>query len=358
MHIALIGYGRFGRAFAGLIVRAGHTFTAYDPGAESAMAPTLEAAVDGAQLVVVAVPIGVMGPVLTELRPALNPAQLVIDVASVKVEPIQAMERALGGDIPWIGTHPLFGPASLSRGERPLEVVVCPNPVHPDAATQARTFLESIECQVVETDADTHDRLMARTHALAFFLAKGLLALDTDADEAVPFSPPSYKAMNRTVETVRWDAGHLFAAIQLENPHAAAARRAFIDALQNIDDELEEAALAEPSADTTLETRRALAIPDLGEASPDLAEARTLIDEVDEAIVVLMGRRVQLARQAGAAKAATGRRVLDPDRERRMLEDRRTWGETHNLAPGGVTEVFEALMRASRIAQRGDGRTD
>ena len=354
MHIALIGYGRFGRAFAGLAIRAGHSFNAHDPGVESAMAPTLEAAVAGADLVVVAVPIGVMGPVLGELRPVLNPSQLVLDVASVKVEPIQAMERALGEDIPWIGTHPLFGPASLSRGERPLEVVVCPNPVHPGAMARARAFLESIECQVVETDADTHDRLMARTHALAFFLAKGLLALDLD--EPVPFSPPSYKAMNRTVETVRWDAGHLFAAIQLENPHAASARRRFIDALQNIDDDLETEARAERTADGTLAARDALAIPGLGAASPDLAEARTLIDEVDEAIVVLMGRRVQLARQAGAAKAATGHRVLDPDRERRMLDDRHAWGEIHNLEPGGITEVFEALMRQSRFAQRGDER--
>ncbi len=350
MQIAILGYGRFGRAFADLAVRAGHAVQSYDPAVPDTSARTLQTAVIGADVVIVAVPIGLIRPVLQDLRPLLDPGQLVIDVASVKLKPIEAMAEVLGEDIPWIGTHPLFGPASLSRGERPLEVVVCPSDAHPDALPRVRGFLESIDCQVVETDADTHDRLMARTHAMAFFLAKGLLALDVDGP--VPFSPPSFKAMSRTVETVRWDAGHLFAAIQLENPHATSTRRRFMDALQNIDDELDAAAKAPPGAERTQTATDSLAIPGLGDASPDLLETRALIDELDEALVVLMGRRVQLARLAGEAKAAQGRRVLDADRERAMLEDRRRWGALHDLDPEGVGDVFEALMRQSRIAQR------
>ena len=231
MHIAQLGYGRFGRAFADLAVRNGHTIQTYDPGNPDASATDLDTTVAGAELVVLAVPVGVLPRVLEELRPRLTPNQLLIDVASVKTRPIEAMERVLGLDIPWIGTHPLFGPASLARGERPLEVVVCPNPLHPEAGPRVTAFLESIECQIIEANAETHDRLMARTHAMAFFLAKGLLALGIDG--GVPFSPPSFRAMTRTVETVRSDAGHLFAAIQLDNPYAATVRQQFIDALRS-----------------------------------------------------------------------------------------------------------------------------
>lgn len=44
--------------------------------------------------------------------------------------------------------------------------------------------------------------------------------------------------MAQTVDTVRGDAGHLFDLIQQGNPHAAEARRRFIQALQTIDDAL------------------------------------------------------------------------------------------------------------------------
>jgi hypothetical protein len=42
------------------------------------------------------------------------------------------MTQVFGLAQPWVATHPLFGPASLARGERPLRVVVCPNPLHPE----------------------------------------------------------------------------------------------------------------------------------------------------------------------------------------------------------------------------------
>lgn len=355
MDIAILGYGRFGRAFGDLVGQAGHRVRSHDPAVPEASEPTLEAAVAGADVVVLAIPVGLFPHLLSSLRPLLGPDQLVIDVGSVKQRPIEAMERFLGIDVPWIGTHPLFGPASLARGERPLEVVVCPNPLHPAAQVRVRGLLESIGCQMIETDAETHDRLMARTHAMAFFLAKGLITLGID--DQTPFSPPSFKAMARTVETVRADAGHLFAAIQLENPHAAQVRRQFIDALQNIDEELEVEARAPDRAARALSTQESLAIPGLGEESPDLLEARELIDEVDRALLVLMGQRVQLALRVGTAKAHRKQGVRDPRREKTLLEVRKAWGALHELDPAGVEEVFEALMRQSRLAQRALART-
>ena len=50
---------------------------------------------------------------------------------------------------------------------------------------------------------------MAWTHALAFFVAKGMI--DAGAGMEVPFAPPSFQAIARTIEIVRSDAGHLFA---------------------------------------------------------------------------------------------------------------------------------------------------
>src|SRR5687767_7104247 len=90
-------------------------------------AHSMQDLVEGAEIVVVAVPVPMIGAALQSLRPVLTPDHLVIDVGSVKLGPEAALRRELGADIPWVATHPLFGPASLARGERPLRVVVCPN---------------------------------------------------------------------------------------------------------------------------------------------------------------------------------------------------------------------------------------
>ena len=79
------------------------------PAEQVAAVPTLADAISGAQNVVVAVPVPVVHGVIESIVPLLDGTQLVMDVGSVKVRPIQAMSELLGADYPWVGTHPLFG---------------------------------------------------------------------------------------------------------------------------------------------------------------------------------------------------------------------------------------------------------
>lgn len=347
---AVMGFGRFGKALVDLCAEARMEVRAHDvrPGIvpPEFSRPDLRALVTGADVVVVAVPVPAMETALRELLPHLTPEQLVLDVGSVKTVPEAALEAVLGDHIPWIATHPLFGPMSLALGDRPLRVVVCPNARHPGALARAREFYERVGCEIIEQAADAHDRAMADTHALAFFVAKGLL--DVRAGEGVPFTPPSFQAIARTIESVRSDAGHLFLAIQRENPYAGAARRRLLDALSNVDEQLRAMGATPPSA------APGLTIPDLGAQSPDLKAARDLIDEIDQHLVDLLARRAQLARRAGRAKAEQGQVVRDPERERVLLETRSAWARERALDPDAVREVFEAIMRLSRALQRAD----
>ncbi|WP_394837351.1 prephenate dehydrogenase/arogenate dehydrogenase family protein [Pendulispora rubella] len=347
-HVALLGYGRFGRAFGELVTEAGFHLRAYDPYTEvpeALRANSVAELTAGADLVVVAVPVPVMTAAVAELAPHLTPEQLVLDVGSVKVRPVAALDGGLGARVPWVGTHPLFGPLSLTLAERPLRVVICPNDVHPEAARRARVFYESLGCVIIEQSAEEHDRAMARTHALAFFIAKGVIDADKAlADDPPPFVPPSFQGLARTMQSVRADAGHLYRALHQDNPFSADVRQALIEALVHADRNLTNVQVA-----TTPES---MAIPDLGTRSPELHEARAHIDQLDRDLLVLLRRRADLAARAGRAKRALGHGVLDTGREAELLNQRRRWAEEQGLDPAAVDDVFQAILRLSRSVQR------
>lgn len=344
--LGILGYGRFGRALGELAADAGLTVRAFDPVAPVPDGVRADSSADLARAcdqLVLAVPTRALRACLTDLRPHLTADHTVMDVASVKLEPEAVMAELLGTEIPWIATHPLFGPSAMALGERPLRVVVCPNGLHPGATSVARHTYERLGCEVLEQDADTHDRLLARGHALTFFVAKGML--DVGEESLTEEGPPSVRAMARVIDSVRSDAGHLFLSIERDNPYAAEARRDLLEALGRVHAQI--GAVAEDAA----EEEPAIRIPDLGDRAPELREIRTVIDDLDLELVRLLGRRARLARGAGRIKASHGHGVRDPIRERSLLADRRRWAEEEGLDPDAVDAVFRSVVRLSREAQ-------
>lgn len=341
--VGVLGYGRFGRAFAQLLRESGREVVAYDPVTEvpaDIRAETVEDLANRTHDIILAVPVPALRRALEVLRPHLTERHLAIDVSSVKHGPVKNLTDVLGARIPWVATHPLFGPTSILRGERPLRAVVCPNALHPEAAARAGELFKSLGCRVVEQDADAHDQIMAQTHALAFFVAKGLL--EAGVGEGVPFAPPSFQALKQVIESVRADAGHLFVPIESQNPYAAEAREKLMDAFSKIHHQLADVTAA--SAD--------MGIPTVMEPTPELLKNRGLIDELDEELVALLARRAQLARRVGAEKEKKGKAVQDPGREKEVLSKRGDWAKDLGLGVEGISDVFQAVMRFSRAEQR------
>lgn len=356
--VAVVGFGRFGRALAGLLDEAGHTTYAEDPSQsipDSFAPPEGSDAIASADIVFLCVPVLLVGEVLEALRSRLGPQHLVIDVCSVRAPAQKAMRSTLGQDVPWVGTHPLFGSSAIALGER-LRAVVCPTPEHPRAAARARSLYESVGCDVHEEDPADHDRSMAYSHALAFFIAKGMI--DLDVLGRTTFVPPSFHAMIQTIETVRSDAGHLFYAIERLNPFASGARAELRESLERVEAELEavdpEALLETFATDPKAAAAElgALQIPNLEQAAPELKEARQLIDELDREVLQLLSRRVQLAKRLGKIKGDHSLPVRDPVREREVLSRRREWAVAEGLDEDWVSQLFERVMALARSAQR------
>ena len=346
--VAIVGHGRFGAALGKVMHERGITYAAYDPHApvpERVARTSVQDVLSGARFVVVSVPVPKTRAALTEIRPYLNPGQIVVDVGSVKVSPTRSMQEVFGDDIPWVATHPLFGPSSLALGVRPLPVVVCPNEQHRDAVTEVEAFWKTLGCVVAFQTAEDHDRDMAFTHALTYFVAKGML--EVGAGQGVPHAPPSFHAIARTIDMVRSDAGHLFSAIHRENPFAADARASLLQALNQADAMLRSGAHDELAS----EDASALSIPAGDDPAPELRQTRELIDELDQELVTLLSRRAHLSRRALRAKQDLGRAVRDDAREAELFAARRRWAESAGLEPEAVESIFTAIVAYSRRVQ-------
>lgn len=99
---------------------------------------------------------------------------------------------------------------------------------------------------------------------------------------------------------------------------------------------------------------------------PETVELRRLrqrIDALDRRIVGLLNERAELAREAGRAKAAAGRRAIrDAEREREVLL-RVTMANSGPLPQGDLLALYRRLMAATRTLEardraRSDGRGD
>ena len=129
---------------------------------------TAAEAVQGADLVVLCVPVGAMGDVAAEIAPHLAPGCTVTDVGSVKRAVIEAVAPHLPPGVQFIPGHPLAG--TEHSGPRSGFATLFQNrwwlitPVagtDPAATLRLRRLLEGMGANVDEMDAAHHDLVLA-----------------------------------------------------------------------------------------------------------------------------------------------------------------------------------------------------
>jgi chorismate mutase/prephenate dehydratase len=88
--------------------------------------------------------------------------------------------------------------------------------------------------------------------------------------------------------------------------------------------------------------------------TPELRRLRRRIDALDRRIVALLNERAGLAKAAGRAKAAAGRRrVRDADREREVLL-RVTMANGGPMPQADLLAVYRRLMAVARTLETRD----
>ncbi len=168
--------------------------------------PALAAA--GADLVVLAAPVGAYAALLRRVGPALAEGAIVSDVGSVKGAVIEAARAALGPRFPaFVPGHPIAGAehsgveasrADLFRG-RCTVLTPCAE-THAAAVRRVGAFWEACGAQVVEMDAAHHDAVFAATSHLPHLLAYTLvdwMAQRPDAAELFDFAGGGFRDFTR-----------------------------------------------------------------------------------------------------------------------------------------------------------------
>jgi cyclohexadieny/prephenate dehydrogenase len=170
---------------------------------------TAAAAVRGADLVVLATPVGVMGDVAAEIAPHLKPGATLTDVGSVKQAVIDAVGPYVPEGVHFIPGHPLAGTehsgpragfATLFHNRWCL--LVPADGTDPEAVTRLRTLWEAMGSKVDEMDAQHHDLVLAVTSHTPHLIAYTMVGVADDLrrvtnSEVIKYSAAGFRDFTR-----------------------------------------------------------------------------------------------------------------------------------------------------------------
>ena len=221
MRLAIIGVGLMGGSFALALKRAGKAGTvvgcgrsranlewALSHGVIDAIAASPAHAVQGADAVMLAVPVGQMDAVLADIAAHLPAHAAVTDAASTKQNVVTAARARLGAHFPrFVPGHPIAGTehsgaaaarADLYDGRR---VILTPLPETEAAAVQEmRALWQACGAQVAEMEAAQHDAVFAAVshlpHMLSYAYAD-MIAAHADRALCLDYAASSFRDVTR-----------------------------------------------------------------------------------------------------------------------------------------------------------------
>lgn len=220
--VALIGLGLIASSMAlamrqrGLVTTiSGHAKsqetrnTAMELGLCDAVFESAAEAVQGADLVVLAVPVGAMESIGAEIGPHLKPGATVTDVGSVKQAVIEAVSPHVPEGVHFIPSHPLAG--TEHSGPRSGFATLFENrwwlltPLEgadKSAVTRLRGLFEAMGANVDEMDAPHHDLVLAVTSHTPHLIAYTMVGVADDLrrvtdSEVIKYSAAGFRDFTR-----------------------------------------------------------------------------------------------------------------------------------------------------------------
>ncbi len=173
----------------------------------------LEAAVSGADLVVVCTPVNRIAADVVRAAEAAAPGVLITDVGSSKRQIVEAVERNSRAAAAFVGAHPLAGSERRGPANARADLfedrvcIITPTPRTPlDRTRETLALWTSLGCRVVEMSPVEHDEILAYTSHLPHAVAAALAA--SVPGEWLPLAAGAYRDGTRVAaaDTELWAA--------------------------------------------------------------------------------------------------------------------------------------------------------
>ncbi|MFA7433159.1 MAG: prephenate/arogenate dehydrogenase family protein [Gemmobacter sp.] len=219
--VALIGLGLIASSMAHAMREAGlaghvagHARTAEtrdiarEIGLCDSVHETAAGAVEGADLVVLAVPVGAMGKLAAEIAPHLKPGATVTDVGSVKQAVIEAVGPHIPEDVHFIPGHPLAGTehsgprSGFTALFRNRWCLLVPGEAPAEAVARLTALWEGMGAHVETMDAAHHDLVLAVTSHTPHLIAYTMVGVADDLrrvtdSEVIKYSAAGFRDFTR-----------------------------------------------------------------------------------------------------------------------------------------------------------------
>ena len=166
-------------------------------------------AVEGADLVILCIPVGAIGTVMQQIAPSLAPDCIVSDVGSVKSAVIAQALPHTPDSVHLVPAHPLAGTEESGPESGFAELfdnrwcIITPLPDNDPAAVQrTREFWEGLGSNVDLMDAAHHDRVLAVTSHIPHLIAYSIVGTASDLEtvtesEVVKYSASGFRDFTR-----------------------------------------------------------------------------------------------------------------------------------------------------------------
>ncbi|UWQ13738.1 prephenate/arogenate dehydrogenase family protein [Aliiroseovarius sp. M344] len=169
---------------------------------------TAAEAVVGADLVVLAVPVGAMGAVAAEIGPHLQDGATVTDVGSVKAAVIEAVAPHLPDHVHFVPGHPLAGTehSGPRSGFAALFdnrwTILIPNGADTTATERLRDLWQAMGALVEMMDAEHHDLVLSVTSHTPHLIAYTMVGVADDLSrvtdsEVIKYSAAGFRDFTR-----------------------------------------------------------------------------------------------------------------------------------------------------------------
>jgi prephenate dehydrogenase len=176
-----------------------------------------EAVMRSSDVVLFAVPLHETVNIIRELAVHARPEQLLMDLSSLKVGPVQAM---LGSPSSVVGLHPMFGGNISSFAGQ--TIVACPVRIAPQQWRYLRRLFEDQGVRIRECTPEKHDHMMSIIqvlfHVTTMLTGRVLRDMDVDVAETMEFTSPSYRLEMNLLGRIFAQNPALYSAITQMNP--------------------------------------------------------------------------------------------------------------------------------------------